>query len=168
MTNPEQARSEEMQAKALRLAMDYAIIALNGMNFDTSLASVKTEDIPRIAADICDNGRGRLAALLTAEAERSELKGEVAAIQAGINHEWKDDDGNVPSGDTVADYAVIMEHHSQVEKQRDQLRAELAQLRRNVAALYEWIQGNTSLTGKQKEAANRIFDQLDKGVKDGK
>lgn len=55
-----------------------------------------------------------------------------------------------------------------VNKEMDRLRAELAKLRRNVGTLYEWIQGNTSLTGKQKEAANFLFEQLDKGVKDNK
>lgn len=139
-----------MQAKALRLAMDYAIIALNGMNFDTSLASVKTEDIPRIASDICANGRGRLAALLTAESERDELR-EVFDAAAKERHG--------ASG-------MCCQLRDHVVKERDQLRAELASLRSNIGVLYEWIQGNTSLTGKQKEAANCIFDQLDKGVKE--
>lgn len=89
-----------------------------------------------------------LAALLTAEADRDWLKREQAAWRKFTNE-----------ADATLDKA---------EKEVTQLRADLAQLRRNVGTLYEWFQGNTSLTGKQKEAANYIFEQLDKGVKEGK
>lgn len=140
-----------------------------------------------IIAALRIESEARMAALLTAEAERDELKHAEKQVSdaylrvRSLVGAWNTNRGGEDR------FEVTENCVKDIIKKRDQLRAELAQrevgykatqeeytksradltqLRRNVATLYEWIQGNTSLTGKQKEAANYIFDQLDKGVRE--
>lgn len=161
MTNPEsQMRSEEMQAKAEAMV----------------LAVLKSADYPAAAKAMSD-ALG-LPALLTAEAERDELKHPriYSRCPACLNDTLTLNKGRLLctwfecKNPTVMDWVGQPEWQNlfaeSVNKEMDQLRAELTNFRRNVATLYEWIQGNTSLTGKQKEAADHVFDQLDKGVKE--
>jgi len=142
-------QQSEIQARALRLAMDYAIIALNGMNFDTSLASVKTEDIPRIAADICNNGRGRLVALLTAESERDELKKEIGEFQndakalidgiAETNVDGAGSDTGRWQDFTIAEIGMGL---NKLKDDCDQLRADLAKANAQLSerkTVHEWL-----------------------------
>lgn len=82
--SPHRRRSNKMKTQkhhdeAERLAMDFAITALNAMNFDTSLVSVNTEDVPRMAKDICADGK--LANLLAAQEERDQLRAENDALR---------------------------------------------------------------------------------------
>lgn len=73
--------------------------------------------------------------------------------------------------DDAREYLLLKQGHAgtMVEVRTiENLRAELSRLRRNVGTLYEWFQGNTTLTGHQKDAANAIFDSLEKGLREDK
>lgn len=107
------------------------------------------------------------------EQQRDQLRAELESVQEDMvklveKNAAKHSENNQLRAELVESDRIIKADSRQINElgnQTEQLRADLAQLRRNVGTLYELIQGNISLTGKQKEAANYIFEQLDKGVK---
>jgi len=57
------------------------------------------------------------------DVETAALRGDIAAIQAGLTKEFTN--GGKPSGDLIDDFECFINHHAEVETERNALRAAL-------------------------------------------
>ncbi len=65
-----------------------------------------------------------------------------------------------------SDKANYDNHITELETKCDQLRSELAALRQSSGALYNWIQGNVTIDERTRGVMNRLYEELDNGVKE--
>ncbi len=201
-------KAKDYQAEAEGIAKDFALIALNAMNFDTSLESVKGDDLVRIAHAICCNKNGQLASLLEARDQLEELKHYLshdAECAIGNEHEdysalqqlkhlhlgrdyWRKQTDQLRSQlaaekqahrechagmvkeleKAKTNEAIAVELIANGEKKRKELEKRLAALRQSSGALYNWIQGNVTIDDRTRDVMNRLYEELDKGVKENK
>ncbi len=75
--------------------------------------------------------------------------------------EWDTKDGECREEGLQANVSALF-------GEMDALKEKLTALRQRSGALYNWIQGNVTIDERARDVMNKLFDELDKGVKEGK
>ncbi len=115
-------------------------------------------DSERVRKSVEEVWHGAEAELTQCREERDQLRSQLTALQerlAQLSQPEKQ----------IKDWVF---NANELQKDNNKLREQLTALRQSSGALYNWIQGNVTIDERTRDVMNRLYEELDKGVKEDK